>query len=221
MLRFDPLFSPMVVVLLAVGAMAAATWAYRSARDGLGRRAWLTATSLRLLAIVLAACALLRPRLVHETVLHQKRRCAVLLDASRSMAVADEAGGRTRVAAARALLATHRRLYDRLALRYDLRTYAFAESADPIEPRALAAEGDRTDLATALATAARDFRGDQAAGILLISDGTHNAPTDLAVATARLRDGRAIPGLPRRHARRRREALAALPGLVSQELLNL
>lgn len=187
MLEFDPLFSPLTVALLTGGAMLAAVWACRSAPPELGRRTRLAATVLRLLAVAAVALILLRPRIVHETVLHQKRPCAILLDTSRSMTFTDEAGGRTRLAVAQEILAENRRLVERLRLRYTLRTYGFAERAGAVNLAAFAARGKQTNIAGALARAARDFRGDEAAGILILSDGSHNAAAELAAVVALLR----------------------------------
>ena len=179
MIDVDPLFSRAGVAVLAGAAVALTVWAYRGASPQLGRRALLATTALRTLAIALVALCLLRPRLIHETVLRQRRRCAILLDTSRSMRMTDEGAGRSRLQALRALLAANERLRRRLGLRYDLRVYRFAERAEPLLEGTLEARGDLTDVGEALAAAARHIRGDEAAGILLISDGNHNGPTAL------------------------------------------
>ena len=191
MLRLDPLFPVWLVAVLAASAAGATLWAYRGASRQLGRRAGAWASALRVVAIVLVALCMLRPRLVRRTVLHQKSRCAVLVDVSRSMGTADEAEGRTRLEAAEAVLRDHERLWSRLRLRYDVKFYTFAERADQVEePAALEAVGNRTDMDNALIAAARGFRGAEAAGILLLGDGNYNTTPDLASSTALLRSAR-------------------------------
>jgi hypothetical protein len=103
------------------------------------------------------------------------------------MSVPDAGGSRSRLAAAEALLAENRRLRQRLAARYGLREYTFASDVLPLGSGALSARGDWTDLASALKTAARELRRGGAAGILLVSDGIHNAETDLSAAVSVLR----------------------------------
>ena len=56
--------------------------------------------------------------------------------------------------------------------RFDEQSQQISEPLNPLETG-----GDLTDIAASIQTAAREWRGQQAAGIALITDGAHNAST--------------------------------------------
>lgn len=163
------------LVLLALAAAASVLLAWRGLRGepSRGRRALLL--TLRALSALLAVLLLIEPAIQLLHTARVRRRFAVLVDGSRSMAFPVEPGGARRADAVAALLAESRRDLGALADRVDLEWWTFAGDATPTDAAGVAAspKGGRTDLVAALHAAAAGSR--TLAGALLFSDGADNA----------------------------------------------
>lgn len=175
-----------MLVVLAVSVALA--WAfYRRAFRRLSAGRWRTLFGLRTAAIVLVVLLLFRPVLSLEKEESRRRSVIVLVDVSASMATADDAAGMTRFDQARM------RVLDwagKLAKDFDLRLFAFAERATPLERvgdlARLKPDGQATSLSRALTAAAGAAPARDVAAILLLSDGVHNAAGDPLSVAAKL-----------------------------------
>ncbi|MGE3955669.1 MAG: CARDB domain-containing protein [Vicinamibacterales bacterium] len=121
--------------------------------------------ALSLVAVLLFACRpviLLPPANAGDVVV------PVLVDTSRSMAIAD-LDGRTRLEAARTALTST--VLPRLARTGKVEVFGVGEGLAETPIDALAADGRRTDLAAAVSAVRERYRGRRVGGVLLLSDG--------------------------------------------------
>ncbi len=162
--------APVTLVLIAVTILGY----LRASRAGRVDRAVLA--TVRSLALILLALCLLRPALLVSTSLPQQNILGIVLDDSKSMQIRDADAG-TRLDLVRQLFGdSSGSLVPRLAERFALRFYRFSEALERVDgPAALRGSGSRTDLATALDDARRDFAGAPLAGLIVVTDGADNA----------------------------------------------
>lgn len=141
-----------------------------------GRLDRIILATVRSLGLLLVALCLLRPALLVSTSLPQQNILGIVLDDSKSMQIRDVDAG-TRLELVGQLFGdTEGSLVPRLAERFALRFYRFSETLERIDgPSALRGTGSRTDLATALGDARRDFAGAPLAGLIVATDGADNA----------------------------------------------
>ncbi len=162
--------------LLAVSAVGLVSWfAYRRATPGAGRRGGLIV--LRAVTLLLLILFLMRPiRTVEEGT--RDAVVPILVDASRSMSIAD-ANGASRIDRAREVIT--RELMPLLGPKFRVEVLAFGEDVRATSPAALAPTDRRSDISRALAVVAERFRGRPVAGIVLLSDGGDTADTSAQV----------------------------------------
>ena len=139
--------------------------------------------SLRILAISVLLFCLLEPVLVEKTDITPPMNLPILTDTSRSMELQDvEFNGEP---LSRLTLANHL-LFDsssqflpNLNKRFETHLYRFDEQSQQIpgQLNPLEIRGNLTDIAASIQTAVREWRGQQTAGVVLITDGAHNAST--------------------------------------------
>ncbi len=193
--RGDLVFAPVIGVLplvLLVAAGVAIGWlAVRRLRNtALSDK--LVLGGLRTAAFLLVGLCLLRPTLVLSKAIAQRNVLAVVLDDSRSMAVAD-VNGETRTAAVQRVFADSARLMREFGDRFAVRVFrAGADAAGIGGAEALTAGATRTDLATSLASVGETLADMPLAGIVLASDGNQNGGGDLDAELRRL----AAQGIP-------------------------
>jgi uncharacterized membrane protein len=164
------------VVLAAVG-LASLLWSYLRGPAATWLRT--ACTFLKASGIVLLAVCLVEPQWTGSRPKPGENRFLVVADNSRSLTLADRAGGPTRGARMQARLAETTPWLTRLAQDFDVRRYALDATLRPVKDfsRELALDGQSSAIATSLASLAQRYRGQPVAGILLMTDG--NA-TDLA-----------------------------------------
>jgi uncharacterized membrane protein len=167
------------LLVAAAAALALTARFYRACRPELSRRRWLLLVGLRSAAIVLVLLLLFRPVFSLQTDVRHKRAVVLLLDASASMATADDSSGQSRFERARTRVVDwHRRLHGA----FDLHLLTFAGSAAPVKrPEDLAAinpEGQSTSLVRALQAAGQAAPRRDIEAIFLLSDGVHNTAGD-------------------------------------------
>jgi hypothetical protein len=145
-----------------------------------GRRAALML--LRFGAVDAALVLFLQPAIRFQSVTRVPNHVAVLVDASGSMRIAEEAGRETRRARVRRWLEEARPALDKLRERHKLDFYTFGERLSPTTYEALVADGpagapgeEATDLRGALAAVRARYEGRDLAGVLVFSDGVDNA----------------------------------------------
>ena len=168
-------------IVLAVGLFYAAVYAY------LGTRRLAVLMVMRCAAILLLLLVLFKPAVSVVPGMESYRpRLGVLLDRSASMATTDQAGSANRYLQCLRGLQTQE---ERFAQSFRPVYYHFAKGLDAAASlEALgrfqpAGEGtDVTDIARAIGSCAGDYDKADLTGIVLLSDGIHNAPAGLEEA---------------------------------------
>lgn len=180
-MRFGVSLPVWALALLGAAIVILAVAAYRRA-GGLsrGRRALLIA--LRTAALALVVACLLRPLVPVPPDAREDSLIAVLVDVSRSMGIRD-AGGLARVERAGTIAA--RTVLPGLAGRHRVESFVFGDRLAPGGDAALAATGDRTDLAAAIERVVERSAGRGLAGLVVLSDGNDTSGADLGEAGAR------------------------------------
>jgi uncharacterized membrane protein len=181
-------------LLLALAAVAvvavAALLTYRQVAATSRARDRAILIALRAGLVVLLLFCLARPTLTLKAAVPQQNFLGVLVDDSRSMAIADR-GGQPRSAFVQQQFGTPAApLLDALSRKFVLRFFRFSSSSTRIDsPAALAYDGTATRLAPALERARDELAGLPLAGLVLVSDGadTSNASMDDALAAMKAR----------------------------------
>jgi len=177
-------FWPVLVV-----AVAAAVWSYRRVPRTVGPRLRATLAALRATALALLVLALIEPVLAFTRTLSEPPVVAVLVDASRSMGIADGPGGAAR--SEEALAALNGIVLPRLAHDAVVRAYAFSGTVEELDVSgtsvraAPAPDGGVTDMGGALSAVRDELAGENLAAVVLASDGANNrgvSPADAAAA---------------------------------------
>ncbi|MBM4049159.1 MAG: hypothetical protein FJ279_29010, partial [Planctomycetes bacterium] len=191
------LLSGVLKALAVVGACVALAlacfWSYRKTTKSIsfGWRGFLG--FLRVVAVALVLLCLFQPSFERREAITEKANVVLLVDCSRSMEIADEAGGMTRAAATQACLERNRKRLEVLAEQYQMRRYQFAREMEKLdETAAVGVDRDVTALGDALMVALREMKGQRAAGVLIFGDGATNYGMD-AEPVAQLYHDQSIP----------------------------
>jgi uncharacterized membrane protein len=184
-LRLQPVVSlPTVVVITAV--LVGLLWVRpRHVQLGLGQ--WTSLIGLRMLVVLLTLFAMLRPTFVYTKIEPVAASLVMLVDASRSMQVADSLGDKPRWEAMKMLLDEAADNVAKLDEKWDVAAYSFDTEARKVQVRdgnvalAAAPTGEQTALGAALADVLERESGGRVLGMLLLSDGGQRAlaPHDL------------------------------------------
>jgi uncharacterized membrane protein len=167
------------VLLLVFAAAALVAWlAYRRVALSPPRRHVLS--TLRVITLLWLIFCLMRPvtRASEDT---RDAIVPILVDASRSMGLAD-ANGQRRIDVARSLV--ERQLLPAIAPRFHAELLRFGDNVSAAEPATLSATDRRTGLGRALQAVRDRYRGRPIAGIVLVSDGGDNGDVDAMAAAA-------------------------------------
>lgn len=188
---------PSVFIVLALALSLALLvyflYARRSLRLATPWRAALILLRASLLALIFIC--LMRPVIVVPAVIPQSSYVAVLMDDSSSMRLGDDGGG-TRLDAVKALMGEGRQFRQQLSDKFKVRAFRFSETAARVESADdLLAEGQMTNIQSALDQALRDSAGLPVSGIVLFSDGANNVEAGSSTLAATLNNLRAR-GLP-------------------------
>ncbi len=188
-LRFDAPLSTMALIGIGALVLAVVLIGYTRARTKKRRDAILLAT-LRIAALGLLAFALLRPMLLIPTVVPQRNFLGILIDDSRSMAIADRDSRPRNEFVQGAFGAPDSTLRAALAERFMLRFFRFSGGTERLDSLPeLSASGGRTDLAQALDAARRELAAVQLSGLVLVSDGADNSESPLTESLLSLQAG--------------------------------
>jgi uncharacterized membrane protein len=178
--HFHPIFSSYVLVALAALALVSLLVLVRPAFATLDRRRQAILVVIRSGVILLVILAMLRPTIVRTQSRPLAAVFAVLIDQSRSMQTANDAG-QTRWSALRRTLEDCLPTLEDLSRDMDVRLYRFDSTATPLAtlqpPLDLPAtpDGDQTDMGTALDDLLRLELGKRLGGVLLMGDGAQRA----------------------------------------------
>ncbi len=171
----------------AVGAVVAVL-TYSRVRGKLGTLGRSVLVGLRLAAFAVVLFCLARPMLMIATVVPQQNFLGVLVDDSRSMQIADVDGGPRHAFVAETFGSDGSPLLQDLADRFKLRFFRFSDVVERLnDPALLTFAGSRTDVGKALEQAHQELGGVPLAGLVLVSDGAHNADGALTEALLALR----------------------------------
>jgi uncharacterized membrane protein len=181
----------LTAVLLSAAAVYA-IWTYRSvgavpARD----RAVLIGLRAALFGVMVFA--LLRPTLLLSVAVPQQNFVGVLLDDSRSMQIADEAGAPRSEFVVNQLGSPEAPLLAQLASRFSLRVFRFSSSAERLQAAEdLSFGGTATRLGDAMDQARDELSGLPVAGLVMVTDGADNAEALIDGSLARMQ-AEAVP----------------------------
>ncbi len=171
-----PIYATLAASLLVL-ALVLYTYSRTRTRS---RRDTVILSALRAAAFVLILFCLARPTLLIPTVVPQRNFLGVLIDDSRSMAIADWNGAPRYQFAQRFLGAPDSSLHAALADRFMLRFFRFARATERLDSLgALSASGAGTDLAQALDAARHELAGVPLSGLVLVTDGADNSESAL------------------------------------------
>jgi len=168
-----------LVALVAAGVALYALWTYRQLQTVRGRsRAALL--GVRIALFLLVVFALLRPMLLLKVAVPQQNFVAILVDDSRSMQVADEAGQPRSNFVKNQFGRVDGELLTALGKRFVVRLFRFSSSAERLQSSGdLTFEGTGTHLGDALDRVRDELSGLPVAGLVVVSDGADNAETTL------------------------------------------
>lgn len=161
--------------LVLAAAALYAIWTYRELVLVRGRdRAVLLATRTGLFGLVIFG--LMQPMLLLKVAVPQQNFVGILLDDSRSMQVADHAGGPRSGFVLDQFGRPDSPLLTELGKRFSLRVYRFSSSAERLQARDdLTFQGTGTRLGDAMTRAADELSGLPVAGLVVVTDGSDNA----------------------------------------------
>ncbi|HZR24596.1 MAG TPA: glutamine amidotransferase [Vicinamibacterales bacterium] len=175
-------FSRAMIVACAVGAavivLALATYRGLAAADKLRDR--IVLVGLRLAALAVLLVCLFRPTLILKAAVPQQNFLAVLVDDSRSMAIADTNAQPRSAFITQQLNGPNAALLNALSKRFVVRFFKFASTSDRIQSTSeLKYNGTATRLGQALDRARDELSGLPLAGVVMVTDGADT--TDAAI----------------------------------------
>lgn len=156
-----------MLLLLAAGIGLAAWTSYAGALVALGSRRRAALVGLRAFTLLLLVICLLRPVRVVPPAGDADAVVPILLDASRSMGLAD-VDGRPRLEAARQLL---QQIQPALQQRFRTEVWTFGDRLARLETDSVSATHRHSDLSGALRALRERYRERLVAGVLVFSDG--------------------------------------------------
>jgi len=175
------------LALMAVLAMACGVWVlffYLRVFRWLGRLPMAALLGMRLLAILLLVLLIFKPVLSFEETLEHRTDLHVLVDASRSMSVSDYPDSPHRMSQA---VGQVEQYLQRLERAFRVHLHWFDTKAHEAEPGAWPdPKGEATNLARAVQDVLSAARRIDLTGLILMTDGLHNAGGDPAKAIADL-----------------------------------
>jgi uncharacterized membrane protein len=165
-----PLWLLGIGVLLAAGALAWSIWRSRSDGMSLGRRATIWGLQAALVAVLLVM--LWQPALSVSTLKPQQNVVAVVVDDSRSMAIADDGTSRKD----RAVRALNSGVLDDLKKRFQVRLYRAGTTLERIDkPDQLTAAAPSTHLGDTLKEVVTESASLPVGAVILLTDGADNS----------------------------------------------
>ena len=189
-MRFTYLWPWWAVALGLIIMVAITAYGYLRLNRPLSQRFRALLIGLRILAALVLLICLLEPVLIERKDITPPTNLLVLADTSQSMEFKDvELAGQpsTRLDLVnRILFNPTSRFLPVLADRFDVHLYRFDKQPYQIssEISSLDAVGGLTDVATSIYDAAKEWRGQLLAGVVLLTDGAHNASTSVVERVA-------------------------------------
>jgi uncharacterized membrane protein len=182
---------PVLLVVAGLTAVAiAALFTYRGLATVDKTRDRIVLVGLRLAALAVLLFCLVRPTLVLKAAVPQQNFLGVLIDDSRSMAIADRDAQPRSAFVQQQLNGPGAKLLDALSQRFVVRFFRFSSSADRVPSAAdLKFGGTSTRIGQALDRARDELAGLPLAGLVMVTDGadTSDAAIDESLASLKAR----------------------------------
>ncbi|HEV8345856.1 MAG TPA: glutamine amidotransferase [Vicinamibacterales bacterium] len=182
---------PVLLVVAAFTAVAiAALFTYRGLATVERTRDRLVLVGLRLAALAVLLVCLFRPTLILKAAVPQQNFLGVLIDDSRSMAIADKDGQPRSAFVQQQLNGPSGALLNAMSQRFVVRFFKFSSSADRVPTAGdLKFGGTSTRLGQALDRARDELAGLPLAGLVMVTDGadTSDAAIDESLASLKAR----------------------------------
>src|SRR5437868_5027588 len=176
----------------AVAAVVVTLGTYRGLAAVERRRDRAVLIGLRLLALAVLLVCLFRPMLILKAAVPQQNFLGVLVDDSRSMAIADR-DGQPRSAFVQQQLGAHAPLLNALSQKFVVRFFSFSSASDRIASTTdMKFAGTATRLGQALDRARDELAGLPLAGLVMVTDGADTSDAALDETLASLK-ARSIP----------------------------
>ncbi len=185
-LNFEGALPPLVVALLAALMVGAAAWTAR--RSGASFRARAFIVSLRAVAAVALAVALLGPSILTRDDIVLRPRAMVLMDASQSMGFQDMPGNVSRRQTAIDQLARDADAWRRITETHEVSLFDFGANLREAPTWVPAADDRVTAAGDAIPEAVRRLKGRPGGSLVIISDGRTTAGADPVRAAAGARE---------------------------------
>src|SRR5436190_8960466 len=185
-------FSRGALIAVAVAAAAAvlALVTYRGLAAADRTRDRIILIGLRLAALAVLVVCLIRPTLILKAAVPQQNFLGVLVDDSRSMAIADRNGAPRSAFIQQQLSGPNAKLYQELSRRFVIRLFSFSSSVNRVASTGdLKYGGTATRVGQALERARDELSGLPLAGLVVVSDGadTSDAAIDDTLASMKAR----------------------------------
>jgi uncharacterized membrane protein len=180
----------LLIVAAAIALAVAALLTYRGVSTIERRRDRIVLVGLRLASLAVLWFCLVRPTLILKAAVPQQNFIGVLIDDSRSMAIADR-DGQPRSGFVQEQLGTARApLFEALSRRFVVRFFRFSSSSERVQSaNDLKYGGTATRLGQALDRARDELAGLPLAGLVMVTDGadTSDAAIDESLASLKAR----------------------------------
>jgi hypothetical protein len=180
----------LLIVAACIAAACAALLTYRGLSTVESVRDRAVLVGLRLAALAVLFFCLVRPTLILKAAVPQQNFLGVLIDDSRSMAIADREGQPRSAFIQEQLTGPNAKLLAALSDRFVVRFFSFASSSSRVASAAdLKYGGTATRLGQALDRARDELAGLPLAGLVMVSDGadTSDAAIDESLASLKAR----------------------------------
>jgi len=180
-----------IAVIILVISFAIVIFSYYRTDKPLNRRYRYALIALRILAIGLILFCLLDPTIIMREETIKKSNILVLIDDSQSMSLTDSGEKTARIDDVnKALLVPpsngrtdtskdgFKSIIESLDEHFNTQLYQFSSEVTPVKELSLKAQGNLTDIGKAITKTFDDWKGQPVAGIVLITDGSHNSGED-------------------------------------------
>ncbi len=174
---FWPLWAIILAIVIAVGITI---FFYFRLKHPLSKILRTTLITLRFVAITILLCCLLAPVIIEKKDVTPPTHFSILVDTSSSMQLEDNYKGVSDISRMdqvnQLLFSESNQFLQRLQKQYSIHLHGFDASLNQshIVGEDFVADGKLTDLSKAIAEADKATKGHPNAGILLITDGSHN-----------------------------------------------
>lgn len=177
-------FLPVWAVVLSILIAACITiYGYFRVEQPLRTMLRYSLIALRFVAIAILLCCLLAPMIMEKKDVTPPTHLSILVDTSQSMQLEDNYLGKTEISRIdqvnNLLFDESSQFIQNLQSKYKVHLYSFDSvlREEITDGEKIASEGSLTDISSAINETAQRWRGQPNAGIILITDGAHNAST--------------------------------------------